>query len=55
MGVTGAAEGAGGPELEASWQATSRRAASKADEGASRVGSMGAETIPKPPGTIAGK
>jgi len=46
MGVTGAAEGAGGPELEASWQAKSRTVAARADEGArERVGSMGAESI----------
>jgi hypothetical protein len=47
MGVTGAAEGAGAPELEASWQAKSRRVAARADEGArERVGGMEAETIP---------
>jgi hypothetical protein len=45
MGVTGAAEGAGGPELEASWQAKRRRVAARAEEGArERGGSMGAET-----------
>jgi hypothetical protein len=54
MGVTDAAEGAGAPELEASWQAKRRRVAARADEGArGRVGSMGAETIPKHLGTIA--
>jgi hypothetical protein len=55
-GVTGAAEGAGAPELEASWQAKSRRVAARADEGArKRGGCMEAKTIPKhsstaPPG-----
>jgi hypothetical protein len=48
MGVTGAAEGAGDPELEASWQAKSRRVAARANEGArGRGGSMEAETTPK--------
>jgi hypothetical protein len=49
-GVTGAAEGAGAPELEASWQARSRRVAARADEGArERVGGIGGRDYPETP------